>query len=155
MPRRMKYGISGSSGSTGAIGSIPNSANIFSTSSEGVLDQGLIGDSGIPGTLTGTVLGECLRISFQSFIRANSTNWIPVVCTQPNNIFFFYRMHQHVGVNILSAVNAVVMAELITGPGNKIVPAQLGIDLVFCGKILVAFACECEKLLGGQRGAVF
>ena len=84
----MKYGISGSSGSTGAIGSMPNSANIFSTSSEGVLDQGLIGDSGIPGTLTGTVLGECLRISFQSFIRANSTNWIPVVCTQPNNIFF-------------------------------------------------------------------
>src|SRR5512145_1205663 len=41
MPRRMKYGISGSSDKTGSMGSMPNSANVFPISSDGVLDQGL------------------------------------------------------------------------------------------------------------------
>ena len=76
--------------------------------------------------------------------------------THGHDRLFFDGMYQQIGVHVLAAVDTVVMAKLVTGPGNKIVPAQLGIDFVFCGQFRVALMCKCKNIpLGSEMAPSF
>src|SRR5512133_3638907 len=123
MPRRIKYGTSGSSANTGAIGSMPNSANVFSISSDGVLDQGLFSGSGMVISQfypcefdeldSGRVYGAKEHLLFDAIRHPHGAG----DDTHRELRLLLNSMDEQVGVDIFPAVNPEMMPELVTGPG--------------------------------------
>src|SRR5512136_409246 len=134
MPRRMKYGTSGSSFMTGAMGSMPNSANVFPISRDGVLDQGLI-------------CGSCMVLSQFDPCEFDELDSGRMYGAKEHLLFDGMRqphgagddahlelrvllngVDEQVGVDVFPAIDPEMVAELITGPGRIVVGAELRIN---------------------------